>query len=399
MDACLAVEKELNRVITKFTGIRDYTELVVTDVLQLLSEMQDALSENKQSGDSVLNETQIKVITDALHKTNEKLQRISAEHRELHGTVSKVGKVVDKNFVSDFTATTRTDALQDEQNIMLLNKVMAKHYCRQGMDEVAQALIKDSGMQDEVARDIFESESNFAEIYKIWKSIQKHDLQPALEWTRLYSNKLVEKNSTLEFKLHKLAFLQIVSRGIDAQSEAIAYARNNFSKFVDRFGSEIPNLMGTFIYLPNGIENSPYKHLISPEMWTEASYIFLKDACHTLGISKNSPLSVVINAGCTALPALLNIKQVMLSRQVLSIWSGRDELPIEIDLDPEYRYHSIFACPILRQQTSEENPPKKLTCGHVISSDALLKLSNGPILKCPYCPVEQNSDDAVRIWF
>lgn len=399
MDACLAVEKELNRVITKFTGIRDYTELVVSDVLQLLSEMQDALCENKQSCDSVLNETQIKVITDALHKTNEKLQRISAEHRELHGTVSKVGKVVDKNFVSDFTATTRTDALQDEQNIMLLNKVMAKHYCRQGMDEVAQALIKDSGMQDEVAQDIFKSESNFAEIYKIWKSIQKHDLKPALEWTRLHSNKLVEKNSTLEFKLHKLAFLQIVSRGIDAQSEAIAYARNNFSKFVDRFGSEIPNLMGTFIYLPSGIENSPYKHLISAEMWTEASYIFLKDACHTLGISKNSPLSVVINAGCTALPALLNIKQVMLSRQVLSIWSGRDELPIEIDLDPEYRYHSIFACPILRQQTSEENPPKKLTCGHVISSDALLKLSNGPILKCPYCPVEQNSDDAVRIWF
>ncbi|XP_055843003.1 E3 ubiquitin-protein ligase RMND5A [Episyrphus balteatus] len=398
MDACLAVEKELNRVITKFTGIREYSGLVITDVVQLLSEIQNAFNEDNQN-DAVLTESQVRIITDALHKTNEKLQRISAEHRELHGAVSKVGKVVDKNFVSDFTATTRTDALQDEQNMMLLNKVMAKHYCRQGMDEVAQALIKESGMQSEVAQEVFDSESSFAEIFKIWKSIQKYNLQPALEWSARYSNELLEKNSSLEFKLHKLAFLQIVSRGIEAQGEAIAYARNNFSKFVDRFGSEIPNLMGTFIYLPNGIENSPYKHLISPEMWTEASYIFLKDACHTLGISKNSALSVVINAGCTALPALLNIKQVMLSRQVLSIWSGRDELPIEIDLDPEYRYHSIFACPILRQQTSEDNPPKKLTCGHVISSDALLKLSNGPILKCPYCPVEQNSDDAVRIWF
>ncbi|XP_055913821.1 E3 ubiquitin-protein ligase RMND5A [Eupeodes corollae] len=399
MDACLAVEKELNRVITKFTGIREYSGLVITDVVQLLSEIQNALNEAGQPTDAVVTESQIKMIAEAMHKTNEKLQRISAEHRELHGTVSKVGKVVDKNFVSDFTATTRTDALQNDQNMMLLNKVMAKHYCRQGMDEVAQSLIKESRMQPEVAQEVFESESSFADIYKIWKSIQKHDLQPALEWTAKNSDELVEKNSSLEFKLHKLAFLQIVSRGMEAQGEAIAYARNNFSKFVDRFGSEIPNLMGTFIYLPNGIENSPYKHLISPEMWTEASYIFLKDACHTLGISKNSVLSVVINAGCTALPALLNIKQVMLSRQVLSIWSGRDELPIEIDLDPEYRYHSIFACPILRQQTSEDNPPKKLTCGHVISSDALLKLSNGPILKCPYCPVEQNSDDAVRIWF
>lgn len=47
-----------------------------------------------------------------------------------------------------------------------------------------------------------------------------------------------------------------------------------------------------------------------------------------LGVNKDSPLSVVTNAGCTALPALLNLKQVMLSRQVLGIWSGRDELPV-----------------------------------------------------------------------
>lgn len=89
--------------------------------------------------------------------------------------------------------------------------------------------------------------------------------------------------------------------------------------------------MGTLIYLPSGIENSPYKNLMSTEMWTEAAYIFLKDACNTLGISKDSPLSVVINAGCTALPALLNLKQVMMSRQVLGIWSGRDELPVRIE--------------------------------------------------------------------
>jgi len=35
-----------------------------------------------------------------------------------------------------------------------------------------------------------------------------------------------------------------------------------------------------------------------------------------------------INAGCTALPALLNIKQVMQQRQVTGIWSGKDELPV-----------------------------------------------------------------------
>lgn len=40
-------------------------------------------------------------------------------------------------------------------------------------------------------------------------------------------------------------------------------------------------------------------------------------------------------------------------------------------------HHSVFACPILRQQGSEQNPPMRLLCGHVISQDALNKLCQG----------------------
>ena len=35
-----------------------------------------------------------------------------------------------------------------------------------------------------------------------------------------------------------------------------------------------------------------------------------------------------IQAGCTALPPLLNIKQVMLQRQCPGVWSAKDELPV-----------------------------------------------------------------------
>lgn len=49
---------------------------------------------------------------------------------------------------------------------------------------------------------------------------------------------------------------------------------------------------------------------------------------------------------------------------------------IEIDLGKQSRYHSVFACPILRQQSTENNPPMKLVCGHVISRDALNKLTS-----------------------
>lgn len=89
----------------------------------------------------------------------------------------------------------------------------------------------------------------------------------------------------------------------------------------------------------------------------------------------------------------------MQQRQVEGAWHAKDELPVEIDVGPNARYHSIFACPILRQQTTDNNPPMRLTCGHVISRDALTNSSVGCKLKCPYCPQEQNPNDARQITF
>ena len=106
----------------------------------------------------------------------------------------------------------------------------------------------------------------------------------------------------------------------------------------------------------------------------------------------------------------------MQNTQVCHILS-KDELPIEIDVGQEHRYHSVFACPILRQQTTDQNPPMKLVCGHVISKDALNKLSIQNKLKCPYCPlgnrrklifnmiivfffiIEQSPSDARQLFF
>lgn len=82
------------------------------------------------------------ILNEAFAKMREKLHRITTEHREIHGTVSKVGKVIDRNFVSDFQATARSDALVEDRNMQMLNKLVAEHYIRQGMDDVAEALIR-----------------------------------------------------------------------------------------------------------------------------------------------------------------------------------------------------------------------------------------------------------------
>lgn len=77
-----------------------------------------------------------------MSKSKEKLQRIASDHKDLHGSVSKVGKSIDRNFTGDFTATTRMDLFETEKNIKLLDNIIAQHFHRQGMDDVAETLIK-----------------------------------------------------------------------------------------------------------------------------------------------------------------------------------------------------------------------------------------------------------------
>uniref|UniRef100_A0A1A9UU30 CTLH domain-containing protein n=1 Tax=Glossina austeni TaxID=7395 RepID=A0A1A9UU30_GLOAU len=333
---------ELKRiVVNKFTGISQNAANEIDDVARLLERLLRTLSEADQdmANDHIdddddicqpmandnddtdkqmdvppvcMTEIQVAVITDVLEKFNEKLRHLSANCRDIHDCVSGAGKIFHCKFIVDFTTQTeRFNALQVVKNTMLINYVNANHYSRQRVYNVPRLLSEKFKMPANIVRkEVFGLRRSFAEIYRIWKAILQRDLKPALEWSNRHSDELKARNSSLEFELHRLAFLQIISRGMPVQTEAILYARNNFYKFVDHFEHEIPKLMGCFIYLPLGIENSPYKHLISADMWTKASCVFLKYACHILGVRKHSDLSMVINSGCTALTALLAVKHI-----------------------------------------------------------------------------------------
>lgn len=65
--------------------------------------------------------------------------------------------------------------------------------------------------------------------------------------------------------------------------EAITYARKHFAKFVDKFEKEIQLLMGTLIYIPVGLENSPYRSLSGSslliEVWIKRAQRLLSQLC------------------------------------------------------------------------------------------------------------------------
>ncbi|KAK4323983.1 hypothetical protein Pmani_005350 [Petrolisthes manimaculis] len=391
MEACTAVAREIEKVLTKFTSYSDHASNTITSLHSNIENLQTEI--DQVGADKNITDPQASILNEAMGRVKEAVTRLSSDHRDLHSSVSKVGKAIDKNFTADFGCISNDSVFSGDKQ-QLVNEVICQHFFREGLLDIAEEFISETGLELQE-----ESREPFFELNRILAALKARDLGPALQWAEENREKLRAQNSSLEFKLHRLAYINLIKEGPLSVGQAIEYARVHFTPFVYQHEKVIQSLMGCLLYVKGGLENSPYSDLLSPHQWSEICDVFTRDACSLLGLSVDSSLAVCVNAGCTALPVLLNIKQVMQQRAVHNMWNTKEELPIEIDLGPSSRYHSIFACPILRQQSTETNPPMRLICGHVISRDALNKLTTSAKLKCPYCPVEQNPADAVQIFF
>lgn len=391
MEQCVTVERELDKVLQKFSGYGQHCERSLEELIDYAGGLRrEILQASDQDGE--LSGTLSLVLTQCCKRIKDTVQKLASDHKDIHSSVSRVGKAIDKNFDADISSV-GIDGCWQADSQRILNEVMVEHFFRQGMLDVAEELCQEAGLSIDASQ-----KEPFVELNRILEALKVRVLRPALEWAVSNREMLMAQNSSLEFKLHRLYFISLLMGGAANQTEALQYAKN-FQPFALNHQKDIQVLMGSLVYLRQGIENSPYVHLLDANQWADICDIFTRDACALLGLSVESPLSVSFSAGCVALPALINIKAVIEQRQCTGVWNQKDELPIEVDLGKKCWYHSIFACPILRQQTTENNPPMKLVCGHIISRDALNKMFNGSKLKCPYCPMEQSPGDAKQIYF
>lgn len=396
MDAIRSVETEVDNVLRLFSNCKQNCSSEIDKLLEMVDQSRQELDSLATPGQSELDSQQSNVIQRLCHSVQRSCLQITNSHRELHVPVTKIGKSIDRNFSADF-AIISSKLFQSPENNKLLNLAVVQHLVRSGMMKVAEELIQEADLDfDKKEMDTFE------EISKVLDSLRKKDSAPALKWAIKHRKRLRELNSPLEFKIHRINIIELYKQGVDKQHEIIQYARDNLQHLDPEYDLDIQNLMGGMIYLKTGLENSPYKNFLNPINFHEIEEIFASNACAMLDLSAKSPISVAVDAGSIALPALLNINQIISNQNVQNVWQSRDELPVEIDLGRNLQYHSTFSCPILKQQSTENNPPMKLVCGHVISRDALHKLCGNTAvnkLKCPYCPMEQVVSDAMQIHF
>lgn len=251
-------------------------------------------------------------------------------------------------------------------------------------------------------------QQQFADMYHILHQLRvERNLEPAIQWARQRSDLLEARGSNLEFELCRLQFVCLfVGHGHDHSDTidddipkgpllAWEYARREFGPFHKRYTRDVESLMGALAYWQN-IQDSPYRHIFyNDTAWEDVAHSFNREFCSLLGLSADSPLFIAATAGAIALPYLLKMQSIMKEKR--TEWTTQNELPVEIPLPSQYHFHSIFVCPVSKEQTTDANPPMMLPCGHVIAKESLDKISKGTRFKCPYCPSESHPREARKV--
>ncbi|XP_043713394.1 protein RMD5 homolog [Telopea speciosissima] len=315
------------------------------------------------------------------------LNQLEGAQKELNVGLSKYAKLLEKSFNPDISKAYRNV----DFDIHTVNQIIAGHFYRLGLFDLGDCFINEAREPEGNSL-----KSSFLEMYQILEAMKARNLEPALNWATINREKLAQSGSSLELKLHRLQFVEILQKG--SRVDALKYARTFLAPFASLHMAEIQKLMGCLLWAGR-LDCSPYSEFLSPTHWEKLADELAQQFCSLLGQSYESPLSVAIAAGVQGLPTLLKLANVMAGK--MQEWQAMKQLPVPVDLGREFQFHSIFVCPVSRDQGSEENPPMLMPCGHVLCKQSIVKLSKSSTrtFKCPYCPLEATIAGCRQLYF
>ncbi|GMQ01323.1 hypothetical protein CsSME_00047993 [Camellia sinensis var. sinensis] len=313
--------------------------------------------------------------------------QLEGSQKELNINLNKYPKTLERFFNPDISKAYRNVDFDSH----IVNHIIASHFYHVGLFDIADCLINEAGEPEAIFL-----KSRFLELHQILDAMRARNLKPALYWVSTNRENLVQNGSNLELKLHRLQFVEILRN--KSQANALNYARTFLAPFATLHMDEIQKLMGCLLWVGK-LDRCPYSEFLSPTHWEKLAEELMWQFCSFLGQSSESALSVAVAAGVEGLPTLLKLVNVMAAKK--QEWQAMKQLPVPVDLRKEFQFHSIFVCPVSREQGSEENPPMLLPCGHVLCKQSIMKLSRSSTrtFKCPYCPLEASVAQCRQLCF
>ncbi|CAI4345298.1 BGN_3a_G0010920.mRNA.1.CDS.1 [Saccharomyces cerevisiae] len=244
--------------------------------------------------------------------------------------------------------------------------------------------------------------TEFIEMGQIVHDLKKGDTESCLKWCSNEMESLSSNHtalSSLKFDLYTLSAMQIVKHGNPVE----LYYQITQNAPLDCFRHREKELMQNVVpLLTKSLIGQPIEDIdskVNKEL-KECTSLFIKEYCAAKHIFFDSPLFLIVLSGLISFQFFIKYKTI---RELAHVdWTTKDELPFDVKL-PDFltHFHPIFICPVLKEETTTENPPYSLACHHIISKKTLDRLSkNGTItFKCPYCPVNTSMSSTKKVRF
>ena len=252
-------------------------------------------------------------------------------------------------------------------------------------------------------------------IKKLEDYIETRNLKDFMKWISDNESKIMEKDKNLIQLTYQLYILQITYEQDDMKKVLFLcqkYLKNKeyiceeeTRKFIvslamskkkeDKNELEI----STAHCSDNEETNKPlqeiremYKKQLSVEdKWKAISNIFDNKIYNIYDIPKNNPLFELFEAG------IHHFSDFIDSSQLAGDNLDNPTIEIEKQIDNRFINHNLVVCPVNKEICSEDDPPIKLICGHVLSESSIkrhtntLNFDNYTTFRCPVCLKDQNT--------
>uniref|UniRef100_A0A915KH08 CTLH domain-containing protein n=1 Tax=Romanomermis culicivorax TaxID=13658 RepID=A0A915KH08_ROMCU len=215
------IDSQLDRLSSKLPTYDKSIDASVTQLIENAETMQRELL----SGPDIDSSSDLSVMAVMLwEKVVEQVKKLSnqtiGDHRELHSLISKCGREIEKSFFSGYNGLCQKilDYENDANLSRCVNALTMQHLLLRGLFEGARKFAEECNipLEDDTRRLYTETEI-------VHNALKQRNLDPALEWCRIHSEKLQEMGSSLEFNLHKLKFIELINRGVYEQLEALSH--------------------------------------------------------------------------------------------------------------------------------------------------------------------------------
>jgi hypothetical protein len=285
------VEKDVDKAIE---SVEEFYHHIDTNLDHIISQIQTLIS----------NSTDDQLIKPTISETIKPVaKQYSDKHKDLHGSISKIGKTIDKCFQSDFGNVPIFELFDKPEKLKLIYMMICEDLYRQGRMSIAHKLIEETNLND---NDLFNVEKIFLEeINMILENLREKNLLPALEWCQRKRNELNQNGSLLEFHLHKMRFVQLLQMGNFDQAKTYMSNLRQYSILNGQCEQAVNELMGAIVFAQRDLTKSPYKNLLEPHLWLQLLELFMQQAFQQIGLAQDSPLYVIMKIGFQALPALM----------------------------------------------------------------------------------------------